>query len=659
MLWSTTGVAVAVGIACGVLLNDAHPRVFGGALAALSLALALLALVAGRPVIATLAVALSALGLGAVSISVAHHEHRLIAIFAVWAAVYMGSIAYDILRRGAPASSLRIIVFSAAGLSFALLAEIQTSDREWLLRAALLAAVGAVDLAFGASLVARARAGATVILGQALALFAGSVAFCFSGATLTLVWAAMAAVVAVLAAAEEDRAWLCGAAALFGVALCHLVAVDLPLAENARELFFDTMGAQGRLRLPLLFNERALALAGTAAALFVSARAAQRRPSRLFRFASAAFLVTAHLGVLTLAVTELHNAVVTTPTPPPGLDRAEFQAFVVQYAQALGHAENTLRMTTTLCWAVYAAALVAIGFGARERVHRYLGLSLFAATLGKLALYDIWNLPRVFQMMVLLAVGALLLGASFLYARFGRRLVALIRDGSVDKAAAILLVTLAAAHAHAFDPAKLEFQRPVEGVAGPGLYHVEVDPELYRHAHADDLADVRIGGPDNAEIPWLVRRVPPPQQAQSRTVTVVDPVQLPDGSTRAVLDLGAPGLKHSEVELTIDGGGDWFRRTRIEVSSDESSWALLAEAPTSFASPPPAASRRKPRCAIPSPTRATCASRCCRRRRARRCASAVPAPRSSHPSRTSHCAFCPRSSRSRSPKPAKRTPTHG
>ena len=264
-----------------MLLNDAHPRIFGGTLAALSLALALLAIVAARPVVATLAVVLSALGLAAVAVSVAHREHRLIAIFAVWAAVYLASRRLGRPRRNAPASPLRLIVFSAAGLGFALLAEIQTGDDEWLLRAALLAAVGAIDLVFGAALVARARAGATVLLGQALALFAGSVAFMFSGATLTLVWAAMAAVVAVLAAAEE-RSRLAAPAPPRSSAspLCHLVAVDLPLAENARELFFDTMGKQGRLRLPLLFNARALALAGTAAALFVSARAARAAPPR-------------------------------------------------------------------------------------------------------------------------------------------------------------------------------------------------------------------------------------------------------------------------------------------------------------------------------------------------------------------------------------------
>ncbi|MGZ3441064.1 MAG: DUF3999 family protein, partial [Polyangia bacterium] len=79
------------------------------------------------------------------------------------------------------------------------------------------------------------------------------------------------------------------------------------------------------------------------------------------------------------------------------------------------------------------------------------------------------------------------------------------------------------------------------------------------------------------EIPWLVRRVPAPLQPEERAVTVIDPVQLPDGSARAVLDLGAPGLKHSEVRLTVDGDGDWFRRARVEVSTDEAHWALLAE----------------------------------------------------------------------------------
>ncbi|MDB4965512.1 MAG: uncharacterized protein JWN44_1201 [Myxococcales bacterium] len=577
-LWATGAVGLAVAVAAGVLLLEHHRGTFGVALAALSLAFALLAVVSGRPLVAALAVGLSLPGLGLVAAVGSHHEHRLIGIFAAWAAIYLASVAWDVLRKGAALTPARIIIFSAAGLGFALLAESETQDSEWLLRAGLLAAVGAVDLAFGATLVARARGGATVLLGQALALFAGAVAFCFSGATLTLVWAAMAAVVAVLAATEEDRAWLAGAALLFGVALCHLAAVDLEAADRARELFFWTRGHEGQLRLALFFNPRTYALVGTAVALLVAARAAaRRRPRPLFEWAAAAFLVVAHALLVTVCVFEVQSALLTTPTLPRGLDEAEFSAFTAEFAGALAAAGQTLRMTTTLVFAVYASLLVAVGFFARDRVHRYLGLALFALTLGKLALYDIWTLPRVFQMLVLLAVGALLLGASFLYARFGKRLVALIRDGNVEKVAVVVFALLVGSRADAFDASKLEFQRPVEGINAPGLYRIEVDPELYRHSKSDNLSDIRIATVEGAEIPWLVRRMRAPEQPVEHPVTLVDPVQLPDGAVRAVLDLGAPGLKHSEVRLDVAGEGDWFRKTRVEVSTDEATWALLTE----------------------------------------------------------------------------------
>jgi hypothetical protein len=87
---------------------------------------------------------------------------------------------------------------------------------------------------------------------------------------------------------------------------------------------------------------------------------------------------------------------------------------------------------------------------------------------------------------------------------------------------------------------------------------------------------VRIAGPDGREVPYLVREVPVPTPPLVHAVVVVDPVTLPDGSSRAVLDLGKVGLKHGEVSLSIDGS-DFFRRTRIEVSNDEKEWAKLAE----------------------------------------------------------------------------------
>jgi hypothetical protein len=581
MLWAAGAVGVAFAVAAAVLLVAPHPRSFAVALAVLSLLYAALAVATVQPIIA---VAAAVLTLGGVMLAESEHvSHDLgfIAVAAAWSAVYLASVAWDVLKRGAEATALRLVTFSVAGLGFALLAEAQTQDKDWLLRAGILAAVGAVDLAFGAALLTKKRGdgAASVLLGQALALFAGAFAFVFSGATLTLVWAAMAAVVAVLAAERDDRAWLAGAGALFMVALIHLVAVDALYESTQRQLFWASGGKTGTPRLSLLLNQRAYALAGTAAALLVAARAVGRRAAQAFTVAAALMLSIGHALLLGLFVSETHNAVLHTPPLVKGMDPAELSQFMDAFDQALSAAEQQLRMMTTLVMGAYATLLVAIGFGLRERMHRYLGLGLFAVTLVKLSLYDIWKLPRVYQMLVFLAVGALLLGASFLYARFGKRLITLIRDGSVNsvKAALILMALMASSRALAFDPATLTHTRPLHDVSAPGLYRVEVDAALYRAARSDRLDDVRIAAPDGSEVPWLVRRVPPPAVAVTHAVTLVDPVTLPDGAARATLDLGEPGLKHSEVQLSLVSDGDFFRKTRIESSSDEKEWALLSE----------------------------------------------------------------------------------
>jgi hypothetical protein len=77
---------------------------------------------------------------------------------------------------------------------------------------------------------------------------------------------------------------------------------------------------------------------------------------------------------------------------------------------------------STLAWAALAIALVAAGLARRSRLVRSLGLGLFAATVAKLATWDAWTLPRAWQVGVFLGVGALLLAASYLYARAGARL---------------------------------------------------------------------------------------------------------------------------------------------------------------------------------------------------------------------------------------------
>jgi hypothetical protein len=63
------------------------------------------------------------------------------------------------------------------------------------------------------------------------------------------------------------------------------------------------------------------------------------------------------------------------------------------------------------------------------------------------------------------------------------------------RVALVAFVLLGAARASAFDKSSLEFERSIDNVAQAGLYHVAVDPALYRHARDDRLEDLRAISP--------------------------------------------------------------------------------------------------------------------------------------------------------------------
>ena len=576
-------VGLGFAILSAALLANAHPLAFAGVLAVLSLVYGLIGVAAASPPVLGGAVGLSFAFLLANMPSTGEPNLPFIGVSAAWAAVYLGSVAYELLVKRAAPTAARLFVLSVAGIAFAFLAESHTSDAQGNLRAAIFAAVATFDLWLGSTLLRREaslRRPATVLLGQALGLYAAAVALLFTGATITVIWALLAAVVIWLAGGDRDRLWLAGGLALFAATVLRLLSIDLEAPHTLTSLYFATMGKSGELLPRFLFNPRALALAGTGAALLVAARAALRCDGgKLFSNAATALFIFGHGAFLILFVTEVHRLSLTLPAAPTGVvDANEFQAFLTAYTEALVGQRQRLAMLTTLIMGVYAGGLLGYGFSAKDRTHRYLGLGLFALTLAKLALSDVWSLERPYQILVLVGTGGLLLGSGFLYARFGRRLVAILRDGSTG--AALVLIGLASlawpARAHAFPHAALREQRPLEGVGAPGFYRVEVDPALYQRSSADSsLTDVRIAGPDGQEVPYLVRLVPVHDPPQQHAVTLVDPVTLPDGSTRAVLDLGQRGLKHSQVELDVDGS-DFLRRTRVEISDDEVKWALLA-----------------------------------------------------------------------------------
>jgi len=576
-----TGFLLAVSAA--TVLGKHHPLSFELLIVVLSLAYAVLAAMYSVAVMSTVAVGLSFLFV----LATLPHGHdttdfKFVGVAALWSSVYLGAIAWELVWKRRPATALRLVTFSGAGLAFVLLALAHISDgpEAGTLRAVLLAAVGLCDLLLGAALLRRpdhdARGAATVVLGQALGLFVAAVGTMWSGATVTVVWAVFAAVVVWLGGRERNAWWLAGGLTLFGLTLIHLVSVDVPEPAKQTALFISTGGKEGVLSVPFLFNQCSLGLLGCGIAFFVGGRGARRAGTSGFSISGSVLQSLGHWMLLALTVTEVHRLVQRIPTPPTGrVDNAEFSAFLSLYAQAQVHQRQELAMWTTLVFGLYAATLLGVGFGIKDRLHRYLGLGLFSLTLLKLGLWDVWKLERIFQVMVLLGVGGLLLGSGFLYARFGKRLLAVLRDGAVK--AGVVLLALWGGGAFGFPKADLAEMRSVDGVAGPGFYRVEVDADLYRRTRDDGspLGDLRLAGPDGNEVGYLIRDVPVEAQATVPT-NMVDPVTLKDGSVQAVFDLGLSGLRHSRVSLSIDGDS-YFRRTRVESSQDEKTWGKLTE----------------------------------------------------------------------------------
>jgi len=545
---------VALALAAGQLATFAllHDRPVGAGLsvAGSGLLVALFAARAEGPVLLPAGAALGGLLLAVAGA----HGGWWIAAAALWGAVYLVAAARGLLTRGDAVEPAAVAAAAIAGLGFAGLGIHFTGPKEGLLRAVLAGGAGAAELALGAAALPRGRARATALLGAALGLLAAAIAFLFSGATVTVAWAAIAAAVAVMAAREREPLWLGGAALLFAAALVRLVGVDLPARP---------------LAAPFLRSGSGLALAGTGAALLVAARAVAR-PGEGWARAAAALATAGHLCLLALCVAEVRGLLLDLPAPPPASDPAMAREHAHRVAVALAAQRGKLDTTVTVVLALYASLLLAAGFAARERFHRWLGIALFAAALGKVVVSDVWRLPRLHQILVLLAVGALLLAAAFLYARFGKRILGLL-------ALLALLRPFAAAGAP-LDVEPFATVRPLEGIEAGGFHAFRVDAELWRASRAatGTLGDLRVVGPDGAEVAWALRAVGPGELEEAVPGTLLDPVVLPDGAVRATLDKGRAGLRSDLLRLDLRGD-DFVRAARVEASDDGRRWGLLGE----------------------------------------------------------------------------------
>ncbi len=70
---------------------------------------------------------------------------------------------------------------------------------------------------------------------------------------------------------------------------------------------------------------------------------------------------------------------------------------------------------------VYGLVMLVYGMTKRSAIDRALGLGLLGAVIAKLYLWDVWQLNRFYRISAFVALGILLLAASYLYSRFRSR----------------------------------------------------------------------------------------------------------------------------------------------------------------------------------------------------------------------------------------------
>ncbi len=79
---------------------------------------------------------------------------------------------------------------------------------------------------------------------------------------------------------------------------------------------------------------------------------------------------------------------------------------------------NQYGLGLSILWGIYSASIIAFGMWKHKKHLRLLGIAIFALTIVKLFFYDLASLSTISKTIVLVALGILLLGTSFLYNKY-------------------------------------------------------------------------------------------------------------------------------------------------------------------------------------------------------------------------------------------------
>ena len=232
-----------------------------------------------------------------------------------------------------------------------------------------------------------------VAAGLALSFVTLAIPIQLSGYSITLAWAVESAVLMYLAWRLQSRAAFAGSWLVGFLALCMLYSTDASHAWGAE--------------YSPLFNARFIPFAVMAASLGLNTYWTSRFVSSS-GLALVPFLAT-HFTLLT----GLH---------------LEIFAWIQSGPESGSDLTSRLTLASSLLLAVYGLASLAHGIQREFRAHRILGLGLFGLVVGKLYLFDIWQLGRLYRILAFVAIGGLLLSGSWLYSRYRHHLMSLVQD---------------------------------------------------------------------------------------------------------------------------------------------------------------------------------------------------------------------------------------
>ena len=222
-------------------------------------------------------------------------------------------------------------------------------------------------------------------LGVGAALAAVGVALGFDGFWTVVMWAAEAAAVMWIGV-KSDRFWFrVGGLALFTVAVTVWLQITPPELQGPFVVLLNARAQSGIFVIAMLY-------------LIGWAQKHANVADPVAPFERGVVLVAAH--ALTVVLLSM-----------------EITSFWESRAAGSTGADFTREVMLSSAWAIYAAALIAVGMRRHYAPIRYFAIVLIGLTVLKVIAVDTQALDGIYRVLAFLVVGGILLGVSFLYQR--------------------------------------------------------------------------------------------------------------------------------------------------------------------------------------------------------------------------------------------------